>query len=84
MVFVNTTVIQVVSIVVTSLIGMFGLSMALEGYLSTPLSLPLRILTAIGGLMLIYPGIATDLIGVVVVGGVILLQRLAAKKAAAA
>ena len=84
MVFVNTTVIQVVSIVVTSLIGMFGLSMALEGYLSTPLSLPLRILTAIGGLMLIYPGVATDLIGVVVVGGVILLQRLAAKKAAAA
>ena len=84
MVFVDTTVIQVVSIVVTSLIGMFGLSMALEGYLSTPLSLPLRILTAIGGLMLIYPGVATDLIGVVVVGGVILLQRLAAKKAAAA
>ena len=84
MVFVNTTVIEVVSIVVTSLIGMFGLSMALEGYLSTPLSLPLRILTAFGGLMLIYPGIATDLIGVVVVGGIILLQRLAAKKAAAA
>ena len=84
MVFVDTTVIEVVAIVVTSLIGMFGLSMALEGYLSTPLSLPLRILTAIGGLMLIYPGIATDLIGVVVVGGIILLQRLAARKAAAA
>ena len=84
MVFVDTTVLEVISIVITSLVGMFGLSMALEGFFRGSLSAPLRIVSAVGGLLLIYPGIVTDLIGIVLVGGVIALQTLGARKVQAA
>ena len=84
MVFVDTTVIQVISIVITSLAGMFGLSMALEGFFRGSLNFPLRIVAAVGGLLLIYPGVATDLVGLLLVGGIIALQILREKKAAAA
>ena len=84
MVFVDTTVLEVIAIVITSLVGMFALSMALEGYFRGPLQALLRIVVAAGGLMLIYPGTVTDLVGLVLVGVVIALQILKAKKAAAA
>ena len=84
MVFVDTTVIQVISIVITSLAGMFGLSMALEGFFRGSLNFPLRIVAAVGGLLLIYPGVATDLVGLLLVGGIIAFQILREKKTAAA
>ena len=84
MVFVDTTVLEVVSIILTSLAGMFGLSMALEGFYRGTLSAPLRIVSAVGGLLLIYPGVATDLVGLLLVGGVIALQILRGRKSAAA
>ena len=84
MVFVDTTALEVISIVITSLAGMFGLSMALEGFYHGGLSALLRIVSAVGGLLLIYPGLATDLVGLLLVGGVIAFQLLREKKAAAA
>ena len=81
MVFVDTTAFEVVTIVLSSLIGMFGLSMALEGYFSGPIAWPLRIVCAAGGLCLIFPGAVTDIIGLVTVGGVALLQYLRSKSA---
>ena len=84
MVFVDTTALEVISIVITSLAGMFGLSMALEGFYHGSLSALLRIVSAVGGLLLIYPGLATDLVGLLLVGGVIAFQLLREKKAAAA
>ena len=84
MVFVDTTAIEVISIVITSLAGMFGLSMALEGFYHGSLSALLRVVSAVGGLLLIYPGLATDLVGLLLVGGVIAFQLLREKKAAAA
>jgi len=83
MVFVDTTVLEVIAIVITSLVGMFALSMALEGYYRGILSAVLRIVVAVGGLMLIYPGTVTDIVGLILVGGVIAFQVLNAKKAAA-
>ena len=62
--------------IVTSLIGMFGIAMGLEGFFRGRLNWVLRIVTIVGGLLLIYPGIATDIIGVLIVGGVIVLQVL--------
>ena len=41
-------------------------------------------ISAVGGLLLIYPGLATDLVGLLLVGGVIAFQLLREKKAAAA
>lgn len=63
MVFVNTTAPQVALLIITSFIGMFGLSMALEGYMKGGIPWPLRIVSAAGGLCLIDPELATDAIG---------------------
>ncbi len=84
MVFVDTTALEVVFIVLTSLAGMFALSMALEGYFRGALPAVLRIVAVVGGLMLIYPGTLTDAIGLVLVAVVIAFQILKEKKAAAA
>ena len=84
MVFVDTTALEVISIIITSLIGMFSLSLALEGFYRGTVPALLRIVSAVGGLLLIYPGLLTDAIGVVLVGAVIALQLLKEKKAAAA
>ena len=70
--------------IATSAIGMFGIAMGLEGFFRGKIHWVLRIVTIIGGLLLIYPGLATDLIGVICVGGVIAIQLLTGKKRAAA
>ncbi len=76
MVLVDTTPAEVLLISVTSLVGMFGLGMGLEGFLRYRLSIPERLLSAAGGLCLIYPGAFTDVIGVCAVAAVIIFQLL--------
>ena len=44
----------------------------------------LRVISAIGGLMLIYPGWETDIIGIVLVGAIAVIQYLGSKKVVAA
>ena len=70
--------------IATAAIGMFGVAMGLEGFFREKIHWVLRIVTVVGGLLLIYPGIVTDLVGVVCVGGVVLLQFLLNKKRPAA
>ena len=76
MLFIDTTVWEFILIVVTSAVGMFGVSMGLEGYMFGHLNPLLRVLAIAGGLALIYPGVWTDVIGIVVVIGIIVFQRL--------
>ena len=80
MVLVDTSVAEILVIAVTSLIGMFGIGIALEGYYRGSLPWYLRILSAVGGLCLVYPGLVTDVIGIVLVGGILALQILRDKK----
>ncbi|MBN8209615.1 TRAP transporter permease [Bacillus sp. NTK071] len=63
MLMIDATVMNVLLIAVTSLIGVFLLSVTAEGYFVTALPTWLRLLTGIGALLLIYPGIVTDIIG---------------------
>lgn len=66
---INTNAFEVIIIIATSLIGIFGVASALRGYalsITNPIE---RILMAIGGLLLIYPGIFTDCIGLLLVLG---------------
>ena len=76
MLFIDTTPLEFLLIVVTSAVGMFGVSMGLEGYIFGRLNPPLRVLAIAGGLALIYPGVWTDVIGMFVVIGIIILQRI--------
>ncbi len=83
MLFIDTGVVGVVTIVVTSLVGLFGVAGGLEGYMFNHMNPFQRILATVGGLCLIIPGTVTDLVGVVLVGASILWQISARKKAAA-
>jgi TRAP transporter 4TM/12TM fusion protein len=84
MLFVDTTAGEVILIVITSIVGIFGVSSGLQGYILKHMPWWERIITIVGGLLLIYPGIVTDLIGLVLVGGVVLLQYLGRKRHALA
>ena len=74
MLFVNTVWYEVVLICITAIIGMFGVSAALEGYLLTNMKWYERIISAVGGLLLIYPGILTDSIGLGLIVIVMFIQ----------
>ena len=80
MLFIDTTPIQVVQIVATSLFGLCGVAAALNGYLYRPIPMLLRLAIAAGGLCMMIPGPITDIIGLVIVVGIILLQRAGAKR----
>ena len=81
MLFVNvTSALEVVLIVLTSLVGIFAVSAALEGYFICKMTWYHRLLSAVGGLLLIYPGIVTDSIGLGLVLVVVLLQIVTKKK----
>ena len=80
MLFVNTVWYEVILICITAIIGIFGVSSALEGYLLTNMKWYERIVSAIGGLLLIYPGLVTDLIGLGLVG-IVLFEQLIRKNA---
>ena len=79
MLFVDTSVWEVILICITSVVGMFGVSSALEGYILTNMKWFERIIGGIGGLLLIYPGILTDIIGLALVGAVVLIQLISKK-----
>ena len=82
MLFVDTAPLEVVTICVTSFVGICAISAALEGYLLTHMSWPQRMMSAIGGLLLVYPGIVTDAVGLCLVAVVAATQVIGRKKAA--
>ena len=74
MLLIETSTMEVILISVTSLVGIFGVASALEGYFFTNMGIVDRLLLAIGGLMMIVPGTMTDLIGLVLITAGIALQ----------
>ena len=80
MVLVDTNALEVILIVITSLIGMFGLGMGLEGFFHGNVKWPLRIVSVAAGLLLIYPGTLTDVIGIVGVAAVVAIQIISDRK----
>ena len=76
---VNSTF-EVIQIVLSALLGLFGIAASLNGYLFKHLPWLFRIILIGGGLGMMIPGTMSDLAGFVLVGGVVLLQYLSAKK----
>ncbi|MGD9569348.1 MAG: TRAP transporter permease [Sedimentibacter sp.] len=77
---IDTTPMEITRMVVTSIIGMIGVSTAMEGYLFTHANKIERLLFLVGGLMLIDPGTLTDIIGLVVIVIMFLYQRTKSTK----
>ena len=84
MLFVDTTPIQVVLIVVTAILGIFGVAAGIGGYIFSKTNPILRLLIIAGGLTLLIPGTLTDIIGVALVAFVCVADFLAAKRLKAA
>ena len=82
MLFIDTTVGEIILICITSLVGIFAVSAALEGYLLHHMTWYERVLSVIGGLLLIYPGIVTDVIGLSLAAVVVIIQVATKKKGA--
>ena len=80
MLLIDTTPLKVVQIFITSLIGVFGLSSSLEGFLSVKMSVPVRALMDAGGLMLIDPSLMTDVVGILLIVGCCVWQTAQKKK----
>ncbi len=85
MLLIDTNAPEVILIYVTSMVGIFGVAASLEGYLFTDMGIIDRALLIIGGLMMIFPGVMTDAIGLgLIVAGVMLQYMMKNKKAKAA
>lgn len=79
---IDTNAMEVIRIVITSFIGIFGVAAGLEGYLKKEMNPLQRILFVVAGLMLIFPSWITDIVGIVLIVAVIVWQYAeAAKKA---
>ncbi len=83
MLFIDTKWYEVVVIVVTAIIGIYGVSAAMEGYMYVKVPWWQRFICLAGGLLCIVPGVVTDAAGIVCIGATILMQKLAEKKAKA-
>ena len=79
MLFIDTSAWEVVQISITSLVGIFAVSASLEGYLLRHMPWYQRIVSLVGGLMLIYPGHVTDIIGLGLFAVVFILQIITRK-----
>lgn len=84
MLFIDVTgPMQVVSIIITSLVGIFGVASALEGYIFVKMNPVQRVMAAAGGLLLIDPKVLTDIIGIALVAVVIGWQVFTKKRGTA-
>ena len=72
--FIDTNLLQVILIIITSLVGIFGVSAGIRGFIIRLMHPIERILIIISGLLLIYPGIITDAIGLIAVAILIIIQ----------
>lgn len=79
MLFIDTTAWEVILICITSVVGIFGISMALEGFLLSKIAWYQRIASAVGGVLLIIPGWITDVLGLALVASVIVAQIIGRK-----
>ena len=84
MLFIDATAGQVIQIIITSFVGMFGVAAGIEGYLVKRMNPLERIIVAAGGLGMLIPGTVTDLIGLGLVVLVAVFQILHKDKKAAA
>ena len=84
MLLIDVTAFGIILIVITSLVGIFGVAAAMNGFLFKKLEWPFRVLICIGGLLMMDPTAITDVIGIVLFAAVFAWQYFGAKKERAA
>ena len=84
MLLIDTTPFQVVLVVITSIVGIYGVAAALNGFLRRPLHPLLRVVIGVGGLLMMDPSTLTDVVGVILLAAVVVFQAVGANKTASA
>ena len=84
MLLIDVSALSIIQIVITSFLGIFGVAAAINGHLLRRMHPITRIAAAAGGLLMMDPTLITDIIGLVLLGGVFEWQYFSRKKAAAA
>ena len=80
MLLIDTSVFSVILIIITSLIGIFGVASAMNGYLFRMMGWPARIIICAAGLMMMDPTIITDIIGIALLAAVVIWQYVGTKR----
>ena len=75
MLFINTKPLDVVLVIISSTLGMLLIAIGMVGYFLRDTNMLVRLGCVAGGLLLVYPGTVTDLIGLAVLVAVFLLQK---------
>ena len=73
---------EVVQIVISALLGLFGIAAALNGFLYRKINMLFRLALIAGGLGMMIPGTVSDVVGLVIVAFVVAYQYFSAKKLA--
>jgi TRAP transporter 4TM/12TM fusion protein len=77
------TIVNIILAAISAVIGVWALAISLEGYIFTVFSWWLRPIPFIAGLLLIKPGLMTDISGLIIFGLFLLYQRNLAGKTSA-
>ncbi len=84
MLLIDTTVLSVIQMTITAVIGIFGVAAGMEGYCFAQMNIVIRLVEICGGLMLIHPSLLTDIAGLALVLGCLAFQFMLGRKNAAA
>ena len=84
MLFIDANATEIILIIITSFVGIFGVAACMNGFLFRKISFPVRIAFFVAGVMMMYPGVRTDIIGVALMAACICWQRFIGKKNIAA
>lgn len=77
---IDTSFFEILLILTTAIAGMIAIGAGLIGYWYIKLNWIFRIISLIGGGLLMYPGIYSDLIGFIIFAGMLLTQYFKSKK----
>lgn len=80
MLLIETTALGLAQIALTAVIGIFGVAAGMEGYCFAEMKPVIRLLSICGGLLLIHPGLVTDIAGLIMVIGAMGIQYMAGKR----
>ena len=84
MLLIDTTVLSVIQMTITAVIGIFGVAAGMEGHCFARMNIVIRLVEICGGLMLIHPSLLTDIAGLALVLGGLAFQFMLGRKNAAA
>ena len=84
MIMIGGTFLEALPMICTAVIGLVGIGAGFIGYLNGPVNPIMRVVSLAGGLCLVIPGAATDVIGIALIALVYISNRISNRSKAAA